>query len=89
VSIPPHKFVRPPCWYYLLKEIENYDFRVFPNGITSIPDFIQVRPDVFLLNHTETDRHDRLSAFISCTSCNERIIIVNTIWIHLECGSKY
>jgi hypothetical protein len=33
MSIPPHKFVCLPCWYYWLWEIEKYDFRVVPNGI--------------------------------------------------------
>jgi hypothetical protein len=53
VSIPPDKFLRPPCWYYRLKEIENYDFRAVPNGIMSILNFIQIRPAVIELNHTD------------------------------------
>jgi hypothetical protein len=42
VLIPPHKFVCLPCWYYRLYEIEKYNFRVVPSGITSIPNFMQV-----------------------------------------------
>jgi hypothetical protein len=57
VSIPPHKFIRPPCWYYQLQEIVKYDFWVVPNGITSIPNFIQIHPVVLELNHV--DRHDQ------------------------------
>jgi hypothetical protein len=53
VLIPPHKFVRPPCWYYRLKGIIKYDFRVGPNGITSIPNTIQIRPAVLELNHAD------------------------------------
>jgi hypothetical protein len=30
VSIPPQKFVHPPCWYYQLQEIEKYEFRANP-----------------------------------------------------------
>jgi hypothetical protein len=53
VSIPPHKFVHQPCWYYRLQEIEKYDFRVDSNGITSIPNFIQICPAVLELNHAD------------------------------------
>jgi hypothetical protein len=72
VSNPPHKFVRPPCWYYWLYEIRNYDFRVGPNGITPIRNAIQIRPGVLALNRTDR-RTDvvTLNAFISCTSCKE------------------
>jgi hypothetical protein len=51
VSIPPHKFVRPPCWYYRLQEVEKHDFKVDPNGITSIQNFIQTLPVALELNH--------------------------------------
>jgi hypothetical protein len=51
VSIPPHKFVLPSCLYYRLREIKNYDFRVDPYDITSILNFIQIRPAVLELNH--------------------------------------
>jgi hypothetical protein len=63
VSIPPYKFVRPPCWFYWMYEIENCDFRVFPNSITSIPIFIQICLSLFELNHADlrTYRHDRLN----------------------------
>jgi hypothetical protein len=30
VSIPSHKFVRSPCWFFLLQEIQRCDFRVRP-----------------------------------------------------------
>jgi hypothetical protein len=58
VSIPSHKFVLSPCWYYLLQEIKKYDFRVHCSGITSIPNYIQIRPAVIELNHSDrrTDR---------------------------------
>jgi hypothetical protein len=62
VSIPPHKFVCLPCWYYQLLEIEKYNFRVHLKVITSIPNFIQIRPAVLELNHMDirwTDRHDQ------------------------------
>jgi hypothetical protein len=50
VSTPPHKFVRPPCWYYGLQKIEKYFFRVVPNGITSVLNFIQIHPAALELN---------------------------------------
>jgi hypothetical protein len=53
VSIPPHKFVGPPCWYYRLQKIEKYDIGVFPNGITSKLNFIQIRPAVLEFNHSD------------------------------------
>jgi hypothetical protein len=53
VSTTPHKFVRPPCWYYRVQEIEKYDFRVDPNGIASIPNFIQICFAVLEMNHAD------------------------------------
>jgi hypothetical protein len=53
LSIRPYKFVRPPYWYYLFLEIQVYGSGVVPNGRTSIPSFIQFRPAVFQLNHTD------------------------------------
>jgi hypothetical protein len=58
VSIPPHKFVCPPCLYYWSQEIVKHDFRVVPNGITSRPNFIQICPAVLKLIMT-TDKHDQ------------------------------
>jgi hypothetical protein len=55
MSTPPHKFVRPPCWYYRLYKIVMYDFRVVPNGIKSIPNLIKIHPAVLELNHAVTD----------------------------------
>jgi hypothetical protein len=59
VSIPPHKFVRLPCWYYRLSEIEKYDFRAVPNGITSTQNFIQIRPTVIEFSNADRDKHDQ------------------------------
>jgi hypothetical protein len=53
VSIPHQKFVHPPCWYYPLYKMKKHDFRVVPNGITSILNFIQIRPAVLELNHAD------------------------------------
>jgi hypothetical protein len=53
VSIPPHKFVRPPCWYYGLYEIAKNGFRTVSIGITSVPNFIQIRLAVLELNRAE------------------------------------
>jgi hypothetical protein len=86
MSTPTQKFVLLPHWYYRLYKIENYDFRVVPNGITSTLNFIQIHPAVLDLNHAgrqtdgRTDRQTRpaLYAFISCTSCKERIICKTT-----------
>jgi hypothetical protein len=66
VSIPPHKFVCPPFCYYWWKEIEKYDFRVFPCGIMSVPNFIQIRLAVFELDHADRQTWPALYAFISC-----------------------
>jgi hypothetical protein len=53
LSITSHKFVRLPCWHYRLYEIEKLDFRVVPDGITSMPNFIQIRLAVLDLNHAD------------------------------------
>jgi hypothetical protein len=68
VSIPPDRFVWPPCWYYRRQEIEKNDFRVVPSGITPIRNFIQIRPAFLELNHAggRTDT-TALYAFISST----------------------
>jgi hypothetical protein len=44
-----------------LKEIGKYNFKVFPNGIMSIPNFIQIHPAAVELNHADrqTDRDDQ------------------------------
>jgi hypothetical protein len=62
VSTPPHKFVRPPCWYYQLWEIGMYDFRVIPNCITSIPNFIQIHPAVLKLKHEDRDKQTDITS---------------------------
>jgi hypothetical protein len=33
VSIPPHKSLRQPCWYYWLHETEYYYFRAVPGSM--------------------------------------------------------
>jgi hypothetical protein len=53
VSIPSHKFVRPPCWYYQLQDTKEHEFRVVSNDITSIPNFIQISPAVLEVNHAD------------------------------------
>jgi hypothetical protein len=69
VLTPLHKFVSPPCWYYRLEEIIKHDFRVVRNCITSIPNFIQIRPAVLELNHADrkadgrTDRQTWLALY--------------------------
>jgi hypothetical protein len=61
---PPYRLVLLPCWYYHLLVIEKYDFRVVPNGITSIPTFIQICLAVLELNHTGRWTQPALCAFI-------------------------
>jgi hypothetical protein len=51
VSVPPHKFIRPPLWYCQLQKIRKYDFRVCPNGIF-ISSFIEIHPAVGV-NHAD------------------------------------
>jgi hypothetical protein len=84
VSLPPHKFVRPPCWYFWMYEIEEYDFTVAPNGMTPILNFIQIRPAVLELNHTDRQTDMTSPAFISCTSSKERMKVNNIVldWKH-------
>jgi hypothetical protein len=44
-----------PTWQVCLPlyEIEKYDFRTNPSGITSVPNFIQISVLVFKLNHMD------------------------------------
>jgi hypothetical protein len=53
VSGQHHKSVRPSCWYYRLYETEIYDFRLDPNIIMCIRNFIEIRPAVLKLNHAD------------------------------------
>jgi hypothetical protein len=85
VSTPPHEFVCPPCWYYQLQEIKKYDFRVDPNGITSIPNFIQnpssgSRVESCGQTDRQTDRHDHPFCvnFINIVQRTQKMIII--IW---------
>jgi hypothetical protein len=79
---PTSQFLRPPCWYYRSEKIEKYDFRVAPNGIMSIPNFIQIFPAVLQLNHADRQTGPVLHAFISCTSCKEHIKITTAdVWV--------
>jgi hypothetical protein len=52
--------------------------RVVPNGITSIPNFIQICPVVLELNHMDRwvdgQTWSALYMFTSCTSCKEYTI---------------
>jgi hypothetical protein len=83
VSIPPHKLVRLPCCYYPLYEIEEYDFRAIPNGITSVQHFIQICPAVLEFNHADRQTRPVLHTFISYThtaqrthdNCNHKLLI--------------
>lgn len=36
VTISHHTFGRPPCWYYRLQEIKNYEFTVFTSRLMSM-----------------------------------------------------
>jgi hypothetical protein len=50
MSIQSKYFIRPPSWYYQ-EEIETYFLKVELNGMTCMPNFIQIRPVVLELNH--------------------------------------
>jgi hypothetical protein len=64
VSILPQKFIHLPYQYYQLQEIEKHDFRVVPNGIMSIPNFIQICSALVKLN-MQTQRWDMTSPMCS------------------------
>jgi hypothetical protein len=70
ISMPLHEFVHLPCRCYQLQKTEKYYFRVVPNGITTIPNFIQICPVVLGLNHA----HRGIDMAISCTLCKEHTI---------------
>jgi hypothetical protein len=40
--LPPHKFSRPSCCYWLLQEIIKYGIVLAFNGITFIPSFVKI-----------------------------------------------
>lgn len=72
-SIPPNKFVLPSYLYYRLCDIEKNDYRVDPNGITSIPIFNKIHPAVLELNYADGQIWPALYAFTSCTSYRKLI----------------
>jgi hypothetical protein len=51
VPLPPHKLVRPPCWYYRLHEIKNCYFWVTAGDATTKPNLIIRHGAVLEMNH--------------------------------------
>jgi hypothetical protein len=51
--ISPHMSVCLLCCYNQLQETVKYDFRVVLNGTMSIPNFIQIHPEILKLNHAD------------------------------------
>jgi hypothetical protein len=53
------QFPSPAMLVSLTAGIRKYGSRIYPNGITSIPNFIQIRPSLLELNiaDRQTDRH--------------------------------
>jgi hypothetical protein len=54
--------------------LQKYDFGIVPNGITFILIFILICPVVLQLNHANRQTRPAHNAFLSCTSCKERIV---------------
>jgi hypothetical protein len=58
VLYPPQKFERPPFWNSLSYGIKKYGVEVTFNGITFLPNFMQIHQSLQkLLGDTHTDRH--------------------------------
>jgi hypothetical protein len=61
--VTPHSFEHPSRWYYELQEI-NYNFGLASNGITPIPNFMNVSPTILNLLHahrrTSPERLDKM-----------------------------
>jgi len=51
---PSHKFGHPKCCYYQLQEMRKSKARKVLNGITFIPNFVNIGQLVQLLNGTHT-----------------------------------
>jgi hypothetical protein len=56
VSTPPHKFLRPPYWYYRLQEQETSELRD-SDCITPISNLDKIRPTV--KDYNQADSHDQ------------------------------
>jgi hypothetical protein len=70
VLIPPHKFVHPPCWYHQLYDLEMYNFRVNSNGITYLPNFIQICPVVLKFNGAKIQGQPYMCSYNAGWPCN-------------------
>jgi hypothetical protein len=46
IIVPLHDFKRPTQWYCRIKEIKKYGLGAVSNGITSIPNFMKIRPAI-------------------------------------------
>jgi hypothetical protein len=53
VSLPPHQFVRPPCFYYRQWKVKIYKFGLASNGVIFVPNLIETRPSVLELKHVD------------------------------------
>jgi hypothetical protein len=54
IIIPPHEFDHPSCWCYKLQEVKKYECGVVVYGITSIPNFINFRPAILVIECVQT-----------------------------------
>lgn len=93
LPLPPRKFPHPPFSYYPANEIQKHDSEVAPNGTTSIPIFIHIRPVVLQTNHAngETDGWtDNRPATrpSSCNSCKERIKDADEVEQRLQTAAR-
>jgi hypothetical protein len=49
IFVPPHNFEHSSRWLHQLSEIKKYEFGVVCPGMTSIPNFMKIRPAVLQL----------------------------------------
>jgi hypothetical protein len=71
VSIPPHKPLPPPCWYFRLQEIEKYGFKVDPQWYN----YTKFHPNPSSGSRDESRRQINMTN--TCTTCKERL---TTTW---------
>jgi hypothetical protein len=58
VIVPPQNFKNPSHWYCRVQEVKNCEFGADSNAITSIADFMEIRPTSRQLSSVSR-RHQR------------------------------
>jgi hypothetical protein len=55
IIVPPRDFEHPSRWQYQSHEIKRHQFGAVCNGITPMPNFSKIRPDILVIKCMQTN----------------------------------